>query len=134
MASSNLRIERDTMGEVEVPLRRTGAQTARAVQNFPIGDRLMPPPFIHALGVLKQAAVEVNVDLKSIDERRGLAIGQAAAEVAAGRFDDQFPISVFQTGSGTSSNMNANEVIASRANEILGGREEPPEKCIPTTT
>jgi len=118
-----MRIERDTMGVVEVASDAYfGAQTARAVQNFPIGTVTMPPAFIHALGRLKEAAARANLELGDLDQRRSGAITEAAAEVARGQFDDQFPISVFQTGSGTSSNMNANEVIASRANEILGGK------------
>lgn len=119
---SEIRVERDTMGEVEVPAGAYyGAQTRRAADNFPIGAITMPPAFIHALGMLKQAAAKVNIDLGRLDRRRGEAIVRAAAEVASGKLDDQFPLSVFQTGSGTSSNMNANEVIAARANEILGG-------------
>src|SRR5579872_1370463 len=110
------------MGEVEVPAAAYyGAQTARAVRNFPIGSVTMPPAFIHALGLLKEAAARANLELGTLDQRRAEAITQAASEIASGGFDDQFPISVYQTGSGTSSNMNANEVIAARANEILGG-------------
>jgi fumarate hydratase class II len=116
------RVESDTMGTIEVPADAYyGAQTARAVLNFPISGLRMPPQFIHALGMIKQAAAEVNVQLGLIDADKGRAIAQAAREVAEGRFDDQFPIDVFQTGSGTSTNMNANEVIASRANQLLGG-------------
>ncbi|HEV3311102.1 MAG TPA: lyase family protein, partial [Chloroflexota bacterium] len=121
--STGTRRERDTMGVVEVPESAYyGAQTARAVENFPVGKKVMPSAFVHALGMLKGAAAEANLELGALDERRARAVAQAAEEVAGGRFDDQFPISVFQTGSGTSSNMNANEVIASRANEILGGK------------
>ena len=117
-----MRIERDTMGEVEVPADAYfGAQTMRAVENFPIGDVIMPKAFVRSLALLKKAAAEVNVELGGLDRRRGDAIVQAAQEVADGVHGDQFPISVFQTGSGTSSNMNANEVIASRANELLCG-------------
>jgi fumarate hydratase, class II len=117
-----VRIEQDSMGPVQVPRDAYyGAQTARAVENFPIGDRVMPLPFIHALAMLKAAAAEVNVELGVLDSRPGSAIHLAAREVMAGRFDAEFPLGVFQTGSGTSSNMNANEVIATRANEVLGG-------------
>jgi fumarate hydratase, class II len=117
-----VRIERDTMGTVEVPAEAYfGAQTMRAVQNFPIGDLRMPAGFVHALGQLKRAAAEVNQELDALDPRLARPIVQAAQEVAEGKLDGEFPISVFQTGSGTSTNMNANEVISSRANEILGG-------------
>ncbi|HZT96976.1 MAG TPA: class II fumarate hydratase [Chloroflexota bacterium] len=117
-----VRLERDSMGEVEVPREAYyGAQTARAVENFPIGHDRMPPEFVHALGLLKQAAAEVNIELGQLDERRGRVIVEAAAEVASGRFDGEFPVGIYQTGSGTSTNMNANEVIAARANELLGG-------------
>jgi fumarate hydratase class II len=116
------RIEHDTMGPVEVPSAAYyAAQTARAVQNLPIGTITMPPAFVHALGRLKEGAAHANMTLGAIDDRLGNAIAASAADVVSGRFDDQFPIPVFQTGSGTSSNMNANEVIASRANEILNG-------------
>jgi fumarate hydratase class II len=117
------RVERDTMGPVEVPADAYyGAQTMRAVQNFPISDLRFPRRFIQALGLIKEAATHVNVELGLLDERKGEAIAQAAHEVADGKLDDQFPIDIFQTGSGTSTNMNANEVIANRAHEILGGR------------
>ena len=115
------RTERDSMGEMQVPEDAYyGAQTARAVENFPISDLRFPRPFLRALGLIKQAAAEVNRDLELLDDRRAGAIVQAAQEVAAGRFDDQFVIDIFQTGSGTSTNMNANEVIANRAAELLG--------------
>ncbi len=119
---SRVRVESDTMGTVEVPEDAYfGAQTMRAVQNFPIGDLRMPPSFVHALGMLKGAAAEVNEELGALSPRISRAIAQAAQEVTDGRLDNEFPISIFQTGSGTSTNMNANEVISSRANEILGG-------------
>ena len=115
-------MERDTMGPVQVPANAYfGAQTMRAVQNFPIGDFADPVRFVRALGMLKRAAAEVNEQLGVLDERRSQVIAQASQEVAEGKLDTEFPISVFQTGSGTSTNMNANEVIASRANELLGG-------------
>jgi fumarate hydratase class II len=103
--SEQYRVEHDSMGEVRVPARaRWGAQTQRAVENFPISGRPIPPPLIHALGMIKAEAARVN--------RVPKAVVDAAEEVAAGRLDEHFPIDVFQTGSGTSSNMNANEVIA----------------------
>ena len=116
------RIERDTMGEMLVPADAYfGASTQRAVLNFPISGTPMPRRFIWALGTIKQASAEVNRDLGLLDSRIAEAIGRAAAEVAQGKLDDQFPIDVFQTGSGTSTNTNANEVIANRASELLGG-------------
>ncbi len=119
---TGVRIERDSMGEMEVPASAYyGASTQRAVLNFPISGLRMPRRFIWALGTIKQAAAIVNRDLGLLEPRIADAIAQAAKEVADGRFDDQFPIDVFQTGSGTSTNMNANEVIANRASELLGG-------------
>jgi fumarate hydratase class II len=118
---TDYRTEHDTMGEVKVPAAALWrAQTQRAVENFPIsGDRL-EPDHIHALGLVKAAAAAVNAELGVLDDDVAKAIEQAASAVAAGRHDDQFPIDVFQTGSGTSSNMNANEVIASLATTALG--------------
>ncbi len=117
------RIERDSLGEVAVPADALyGAQTQRAVENFPISGMRFPRSFIRALGLIKAAAAQVNRELGLLDERRANAIVQAAQEVAEGRWDDQFPIDIFQTGSGTSTNMNANEVIANRAIQLLGGR------------
>lgn len=118
---SATRIERDSMGPMEVPANAYyGASTQRAVLNFPISGQRFPRKFIRALGLIKLAAAEVNRDLGLLDARLADAIIQAAREVADGRFDDQFVVDIFQTGSGTSTNMNANEVIANRANEILG--------------
>jgi fumarate hydratase class II len=118
-----MRVERDTMGEMEVPADAYyGAQTRRAELNFPISDLRFPRRFIQALGLIKGAAARVNVEMGLLDERKGRAIAQAAQEVADGRLDAHFPLDIFQTGSGTSTNMNANEVIANRAHEILGGR------------
>jgi fumarate hydratase class II len=115
------RIERDSMGEMQVPANAYyGAQTARAVENFPISHLRFSRRFIQALGHIKAASARANMQLKLLDEQRGKAIGAAALEVAAGKFDGEFVVDVFQTGSGTSTNMNANEVIAHRANEILG--------------
>ncbi|MFD0852970.1 lyase family protein, partial [Actinomadura adrarensis] len=111
------------MGEVRVPAAaKWRAQTQRAVENFPISGRGLEPSHIHALGRIKWAAAIVNGELGVIDPDLSTAISAAALEVAEGRWDDQFPIDVFQTGSGTSSNMNANEVIATLASERLSGR------------
>jgi fumarate hydratase class II len=117
------RTERDSMGEMQVPAEAYyAAQTARALANFRISGRHFPRRFIAALGWVKAAAARANVALGLLPERPGEAIERAALEVADGRFDDQFVVDVFQTGSGTSTNMNANEVIANRAIELLGGR------------
>jgi len=116
------RVERDSMGEMEVPAEAYyGASTMRAVLNFPISDRRFQPGFIRALGLIKQAAAKVNLDLGLLDEKAAKAIEWAAAEVAAGKLNNEFVLDVFQTGSGTSTNTNANEVIAARASEMLGG-------------
>ena len=117
------RIEKDSMGELKVPADAYyGAQTARAVENFPISGLRFPRTFIQAMGAIKHAAASVNLELGLIDEERAGAIMQAAEEVILGKLDDQFVVDVFQTGSGTSTNMNTNEVIAGRANEILTGK------------
>lgn len=116
------RIERDSMGEMQVPINAYyGASTRRAVLNFPISDLRFPRQFIQALGQIKQAAALVNSGLGTIDAQIAEAISQAAQEVIAGKLDEHFVLDIFQTGSGTSTNMNANEVIANRANELLGG-------------
>ncbi len=118
---SEFRIEKDSMGEMQVPANAYyGAQTARAVENFPISGLVFPRRFIYALGLIKRACARANMDLGDLDSRIGGAIVQAATEVMEGRWDAEFPIDIFQTGSGTSTNMNANEVIANRAAEILG--------------
>jgi fumarate hydratase class II len=117
----NIRIESDTMGEVKISSRAYwGAQTQRAVDNFSVSDARIPIPMIRALGLIKRYTVEVNEELGLVDEKIAGAIIQAADEVIEGKWDKHFPVDVFQTGSGTSWNMNANEVIANRANEILG--------------
>ncbi|MER2265497.1 class II fumarate hydratase [Methylobacterium oxalidis] len=117
------RTESDTFGPIEVPAHRYwGAQTQRSIQNFRIGVERMPAPLVHALGLVKQAAALVNKDLGVLEPRIADAIAASAAEVVEGRYDDEFPLVVWQTGSGTQSNMNANEVIASLANERLGGQ------------
>ncbi|MHC4550836.1 MAG: class II fumarate hydratase [Planctomycetota bacterium] len=115
------RIEKDSMGEMTVPADALyGASTQRAVENFPISGRRLPRPFLRAVGLIKQAAAETNAELGALDAERAAAIGQAAAEVIAGDHDAHFPVDVYQTGSGTSTNMNANEVIANRACQLLG--------------
>ena len=120
---SKKRIERDTMGEVEVPIEKYwGAQTQRSIENFPIGNDVMPIQMVRALGIQKKSAALANVSLGKLDESVGQAIAEAAQEIVDGKFDDNFPLVVWQTGSGTQSNMNANEVIANRANELLGGK------------
>jgi fumarate hydratase class II len=119
--SDETRIEHDSMGEVRVPsTARWGATTQRAVENFPISGRQIDAELIHALGRIKAAAANANAALGMLDAETAAAIRTAALEVAEGRWDEQFPVDVFQTGSGTSSNMNANEVIASLAAERLG--------------
>ncbi len=116
------RTERDALGEFPVPADALyGIDTARAVQNFPISGQRFPLPIIHALGLLKAGAARANRQLGFLDAQLADAIMTAAGEVADGRWDDQFPVDLYQTGSGTSSNMNVNEVIANRANELLGG-------------
>ncbi|RMI06749.1 MAG: class II fumarate hydratase [Calditrichaeota bacterium] len=123
MAETTYRIERDSMGEMRVPAGAYwGAQTQRAVENFPISGIRFPRQFIRALGMVKRAAAETNMELGRLDEKLGKAIVQAATEVMEGTLDEHFVVDIFQTGSGTSTNMNANEVIANRANEILGGK------------
>ena len=116
------RIETDSFGPIEVPADRYwGAQTERSRQNFRIGGDRMPMAIIHALGIVKLAAAQTNHALGLIDQRRADAIMRAAREVIDGKLDDHFPLVVWQTGSGTQTNMNLNEVIANRANELLGG-------------
>jgi len=115
------RVETDSMGEMTVPVNAYyGAQTARAFENFPVSGIRFTRPFIRALGLIKQYAALTNTELALLDSQRSNAIQQAAAEVANGAFDEQFIVDIFQTGSGTSTNMNANEVIANRAAELLG--------------
>ncbi|MGZ0018159.1 class II fumarate hydratase [Nitrosomonas sp. wSCUT-2] len=116
------REERDTMGPVQVPAKALwGAQTQRSLQNFKISGERMPVALIHALARVKRAAAKVNHDLGLLNAASAAAIIEAADEVIAGHFDDQFPLVVWQTGSGTQTNMNVNEVLANRASEILGG-------------
>src|ERR1700694_5678342 len=121
--SHSTRIETDSFGPIEVPADRYwGAQTERSRRNFRIGQDRMPLPIIHALGIVKLAAAETNGELGLLDQRRARAILRAAREAIDGKFDDHFPLVVWQTGSGTQTNMNLNEVIANRANELLGGK------------
>jgi fumarate hydratase class II len=121
--SNSTRTETDSFGPIEVPADRYwGAQTERSRQNFRIGHDRMPMPIIHALGIVKLASAETNRELGLLDQRRARAIVRAAREVIDGRLDDHFPLVVWQTGSGTQTNMNLNEVIANRANELLGGK------------
>ncbi len=122
--TQSTRTETDSFGPIDVPAEHYwGAQTARSLQNFKIGGQTMPVPLIRALGVLKSAAAQVNVKLGVMDAKLGTAIAQAADEVAGGKWDNEFPLVVWQTGSGTQTNMNANEVISNRAIEILGGEK-----------
>src|SRR5919199_6289911 len=126
MADDDFRIEHDTMGDVRVP--RTAlwrAQTQRAVENFPISGRPLESQHIRALALIKAAAARANGELGVLEKPMADAIEQAALEVADGRHDREFPIDVFQTGSGTSSNMNANEVIATLASQALGAPIHP---------
>ena len=117
------RTETDSFGPLEVPADRYwGAQTQRSLINFPIGGERQPVAVVRALGVIKMAAAQANMEQGLLDARLGEAIVQAAGDVVAGRLDEHFPLVVWQTGSGTQSNMNANEVIANRAIEILGGK------------
>jgi fumarate hydratase class II len=119
---TDTRTETDSFGPIDVPAGRYwGAQTQRSLQNFRIGSETMPVPLIHALGLVKKAAAEVNMEMAGLDPVIGEAIMHAAAEVAEGKLDDQFPLVVWQTGSGTQTNMNVNEVISNRAIEMLGG-------------
>jgi fumarate hydratase class II len=123
MQKEGFRIETDSMGEMRVPASAYyGAQTARAIENFPISGIRFPRQFIRALGMIKLSAAQANMELGLLQRKIGNAIVKAAKEVIDGKLDEHFVLDVFQTGSGTSTNMNANEVIANRANEILGGK------------
>src|SRR5258708_15449670 len=116
------RVETDSFGPIEVPADRYwGAQTERSRRNFRIGADRMPMAIVHALGIVKLASAQTNRALGLIDQHRADAIMGAAREVIEGKLDDHFPLVVWQTGSGTQTNMNVNEVIANRANELLGG-------------
>ena len=121
--SPSTRTETDTFGPIEVPADRLwGAQTQRSIQNFRIGGERMPTALVHALAIVKQASALVNKDLAKLDARLADAISTAAADVVQGKFDDEFPLVVWQTGSGTQSNMNMNEVLSNLANERLGDK------------
>ena len=120
--NNSTRVETDSFGEIEVDKTRYwGAQTQRSILNFPIGWEKQPKSIVKALGIIKKACAEINKKDKKLDVRKADAIIQAASEVIEGKYDDHFPLVVWQTGSGTQSNMNANEVISNRAIEILGG-------------
>ncbi|MBT5773055.1 MAG: class II fumarate hydratase [Dehalococcoidia bacterium] len=122
MTDGETRTESDSMGTIEVPSDRYwGAQTQRSLQNFKIGTERMPRPLIRGFGIVKHASSQVNEDLGKLDGGLGTAIRQAAEQVIAGELDDHFPLVIWQTGSGTQTNMNANEVISNRGIEILGG-------------
>ena len=119
--STEFRIEKDSMGELKVPNSALwGAQTQRAVENFPISGLTVPRSFIRAIGLVKWAAAQANTDLGLLDEQRAKAIQTVAQRVSSGQFDEHFPIDIFQTGSGTSSNMNTNEVISHVATKESG--------------
>jgi fumarate hydratase class II len=123
---SEFRTEKDSLGEIQVPKDALyAAQTQRAVENFPISGIPIPRAMIKALGLIKKTAAEVNLDLGVLDEKKSKAIQKAAQEVIDGKHDDQFPIDIFQTGSGTSSNMNSNEVIANLATQYAGEKVHP---------
>ena len=123
MADGGFRIEADSMGQMRIPEKAYwGAETQRAVENFPVSNLRFPRRFLRALGMLKRASAEANRELALLPKDLAEAISLAAQEVTEGKLDDQFVLDIFQTGSGTSTNMNANEVIANRANEILGGK------------
>src|SRR5438105_9697857 len=120
--SKENRIERDSMGQIAVPAGALyGAQTQRAIENFPISNLRFPREFIRAMGLIKLASAQANMDLGLLDKRIGNAIVDAARETADGKLDAHFVVDIFQTGSGTSTNMNTNEVISNRAIQMLGG-------------
>src|SRR5271167_764715 len=120
---ADVRVESDSMGPIEVPADHYwGAQTERSLHHFAIGHDTMPLAVIHAFGTLKQASAVVNRELGLLDSTRAELIERAAREVAEGRLDDEFPLRIWQTGSGTQTNMNVNEVIANRAIELAGGQ------------
>src|SRR5438552_13957776 len=118
---TNFRAEADSMGQMQVPAEAYyGAQTARAIENFPISDLRLPRAFIRALGLIKKHAAATNAAMGLVPEKLAAAIQKASQEVIEGKLDSQFPLDIFQTGSGTSTNMNANEVIANRAAQLAG--------------
>ena len=120
--SPDVRVEHDTLGPVPVPAERLwGAQTQRALETFRISDERMPLPLVRALALVKKATARANVTLNELEEVVGRAIEEAAEEVLRGEHDGEFPLLVWQSGSGTQTHMNVNEVVANRASEILGG-------------
>src|SRR5436190_15561214 len=122
MSKQTFRIEKDSMGEMRVPADALyGAQTQRAVENFPISNLRFPREFIRAMGLIKLASARANMDLALLDKKLGTAIAASAQEVVDGKLDQQFVLDIFQTGSGTSTNMNTNEVLSNRAIQMLGG-------------
>src|ERR1700753_869914 len=130
--TEDVRMERDTFGEIAVPNARLwGAQTQRSLQNFRISTEKQSPELITALAVIKRAAAEVNQGLGVLDEAKAKAIIQAADEIIEGKHPEEFPLAVWQTGSGTQTNMNLNEVIANRASELLGGERGEARKVHP---
>ncbi len=129
------RVETDTFGPIEVPANHYwGAQTQRSLGNFKIGGERMPLPLVHALGIVKKCAAKANAALGQLDQPLADVIVTAAQEVIDGKLDGEFPLVVWQTGSGTQSNMNANEVISNRAIELLGGEKDRKSPYTPTTT
>ncbi|MFD0463885.1 lyase family protein [Microvirga aerilata] len=133
--SPSTRIETDTFGPIDVPADKLwGAQTQRSIQNFRIGTDRMPLPLVHALAIVKQSAALVNKDLGKLEPRLADAIASAAADVVQGKYDDEFPLVVYQTGSGTQSNMNMNEVLSNLAIERLGENAAARSRFTPTTT
>src|SRR5213075_1065721 len=121
-SSAKVRVETDSFGAIEVAADKYwGAQAQRSLGNFKIGWEKQPKPIVRALGIVKRAAADVNMALGRLDPKLGKAIAAAAQEVSEGKLDEHFPLAVWQTGSGTQSNMNANEVISNRAIEMLGG-------------
>ena len=128
MSEQKYRIEHDSLGEIQVPADALyAAQTQRAVENFPISDLRFPRTFIRALGMIKAAAAAVNLDLGLMSAEMAEAIQQAAQEVEEGKYDAHFPLDIFQTGSGTSTNMNANEVIANCGHSVTLAISGPPQ-------
>src|ERR1700735_5078479 len=122
-ARKDVRLEKDTFGEIAVPNAKLwGAQTQRSLQNFKISSEKQSPELINALAIVKRASAEVNAELKVLTADKAQAIIAAADEILAGKHPDEFPLAVWQTGSGTQTNMNLNEVIANRASELLGGK------------
>jgi fumarate hydratase class II len=131
-STNNTRLEKDTFGEIAVPSDHLwGAQTQRSLHFFAISDEKMPKEVIRAIAILKKSAAKVNAELGLLDPRKAEAIRSAADEVLAGKHDQEFPLSVWQTGSGTQTNMNVNEVLANRASEILGGERGEKRKVHP---